>query len=217
MSNEIKFSNDWFERTRPIWERHLLQEEPIVNRYLELGVCEGASMRWVIDNLNPGTAIGVDPWTAPRRREQAPFDVYKTNCFANLSNELTSGLCKIYEEESVTWIANQLKSKAGRHVFDMIYVDGDHGGAACLTDMMMAYHLLATKTHDRQVSTIDKNGNANVLTRCGGVMVIDDLQRFFHHGKPLVKIAVHAFEQVMHGKMHKIWEDGRQCAFVRLD
>lgn len=213
VDRDVEFSNDWFDRTVPIWEKHLLSLQ--VTNYLELGVCEGRSMRWVMENLKPDLAIGVDPWVDPKGKSHDVFAQYEQNCYRNLKPWLGNESVSLFKESSDEFLCRAVLEDMFPP-FDLIYVDGDHTGYQCMSDMMLAYKLLAVDTGRRVLSTVDKKGRQNVATRTGGVMVVDDLQRVWHFGRPLVRIAVHAFEMVMHGRMHKIWEDGRQCAFVRV-
>lgn len=55
---KYNFTFDWFQKNIDIWEKlflHQLSKKAI--QVLEVGVFEGASTTWIIDNLNPHIAI----------------------------------------------------------------------------------------------------------------------------------------------------------------
>lgn len=212
----MKTSNDWFDRTEILWNKHLCDLK--IKSYLEIGVCEGCSMKWILENLEPDVAVGVDPWIDPRGKKQSVFDEYKKNAYENLDHWIQNKTVTLIEERSDVFFSKVIADVLPwRESFDLIYIDGDHGGYECMLDMMMGYHLLAKNTHEMEIATLDKKGRLGVKTPVGGMMVVDDLNRQWHFGKPLVKIATWQFELIMHGKMFKVWEDGRQCCFVRLE
>ena len=73
----MKTSNNWFDDgPRATWEEHLLPLKDSIDSYLEIGVCEGVSMRWILENLEPSKAVGIDPWEAPKFEKQGVFDKY---------------------------------------------------------------------------------------------------------------------------------------------
>ena len=47
-------------------------------------------------------------------------------------------------------------------------------------------------------------------------MIIDDLQRIYRSGKPLVLPAVQAFEMIIKGRCERLWKDGRQICFESI-
>lgn len=199
MEVERIFTNDWFERDARIkFERHLSDLK--INKYLEVGVCEGASMLWVLDFLKPNYACGVDNYR--NRKKQEVRDRYRTNAMHNLRPFIEAGLADLVVEDSRTFLANDDEDK-----YDLIYIDGDHSGWGAMVDMLLAYRLL-TKEH----RTMILDGEEKLV---GGTMVIDDLNRTWNRF-PEVKVAQMQFELLMHGHMRRIWLDGRQCAYVRI-
>lgn len=207
-----EFSNNWFrERTVPIWDKYVKGME--IKSYLEVGVCEGQSMRWILENLQPEVAVGVDWWQDLRDKKHEVFRQYKETCFENLHEFIVSGQLTLIESTSQDFFADH--KRRYHEAFDLIYIDADHSAYACMADMMMAYDMLKKNTHVMNISSVDRHGRHNRNTKVGGTMLVDDCHRFYNQGSPLVKIAVHAFELVMHGRMHKVWSDGRQMAFIR--
>ena len=190
----MPFSNNWFERdAQAKFEKYL--SDLNVDSYLEVGVCEGRSFLWVYENLRPSFMCGIDHWKARRRTDQEAFDIYRKNFESNTEVIRQDSDCElvILHTDSVKGLAHLVLGDAGEdHSFDLIYCDGTHFGLPTLIDMCMAYSLL------------------NV----GGMLVVDDLNRWFGR-EPQTRIAVHAFEQVSHTRMERSWLDGRQCGFVK--
>lgn len=209
----VNFEHYWFrDRTQIIWEKHLADLH--INSYLEIGVNEGASMRWVLENLKPSVAVGVDVWRDPKNKQHEKFAKYKINCEQNLKPWLDDGTLTLVQSTSLDYFCSHISSQ---DTFDLIYIDGDHGGYEGMLDMLLAYQFLAKNTGEMPLQSIDSRGRPNPVTPTGGIMVIDDLHRRFHFGKPLVGIAAWMVDFLMLGKLHKLWQDGRQLAFIRVD
>lgn len=206
----IHFEEDWFDlKTKEIWERRLLPIKDDVDTYLEIGVAEGHSLRWICENLNPTRAIGVDPWVPPQEKQRAAFEKYVINSQANLRQFIDEKTVTLYRKTSQEWLSNECHSNGMIQRFDLIYVDGDHHGPEALLDMLLCSQLLSRPKMKRE-----KRGWKQV--KAGGRMVVDDLQRIYHSGKPLVLPAVQAYELIMKGRTERIWKDGRQICFEAL-
>lgn len=200
MEIERRFTNDWFDRdAKHKFERYLSELD--IKTYLEIGVCEGASMLWVLDNLKPEYACGIDNYRSHNARQQASRDIYKENALHNLMDGIEGGTIELIIEDSHKFLAAEDPGK-----YDLIYIDGSHTGWGAMVDMLLAYKLL-TKHH----RTIVLDGEEKQV---GGTMVIDDLNRTWNRF-PEVKVAQMQFELLMHGHVRRIWLDGRQCAYVR--
>ncbi len=171
-------------------------------------------MRWVLEHLKPSLAVGVDAWRDPKNKKHGVYEQCKKNCEANLKDWVESDVVRLYQQWSQDFFADHHHEY--RRAFDLAYIDGGHDAYDCMADMLQAYEMLKVKTHKMQLSTLDKKGRNKIEQDVGGIMVVDDLHRIWHYGKPLVRIAVHQFELLMHGRMFKIWQDGRQCGFVRI-
>lgn len=190
---------DWFDKiAKPNFEKHL-RDIP-VESYLEIGVAEGASMMWVLDNLKPKRAVGVDIWHK-NKKLQPVMDEFKANAYKNLDPYMQSGQLELHEMHSIKFMANCTEQ------FDLIYVDGDHSGPGALTDFLLAYRLLSTKRYKWFVDGHE--------WEAGGMMVIDDLNRTWNR-YPEVKIAQHQLELICHGRLRRAWMEARQCGYVRL-
>ena len=203
--HKLKFREDWFERdARSKFSRYLLGEFPFkFESYLEVGVCEGASMLWVLDYLRPKKAVGIDWWRTPRPNKQKIFNEYRKNAYHNLQEPLEDGRLELIRKPSKEGLAC-MKSK-----FDLIYCDGDHSGNGAMRDWLLAYELL-TKPNRKTTMEFDSRP-----VPTGGVLVIDDLHRSWNRHAE-VRVAYCQFTLLMHGKLRLLWEDGRQAAYVRI-
>lgn len=201
---EYRFKEDWFERdAKGAFERNLLKHPFPIKSYLEVGVCEGRSMLWMLDNLPIERAVGVDWWRSPRgRKNQHVFDGYKKNAMHNLKPEMESGRLKIVEQSSKVALANMTEK------FDLIYCDGDHSGQGAMRDWLLAFDLLTPATNQRKM-------RIDMIRPTGGIMIIDDLQRAWNRHAE-VRVAFCQFKLLMHGRAQLLWEDKRQAAFIRV-
>ena len=216
----ISFVEDWFNlKTKNLWKRHLLiPRKPIrydldghngthvvvesekgplwtpgESTYLEIGVAEGHSMRWVLENLRPKFALGLDPWEPPREKQRKAFEQYVANVHLNLAEFIESGQLELHRTTSQKWLfANLLKEEPLK--FDLVYVDGDHHGPEALMDLLLAFQ----------------------VTYAGGRIILDDLQRNVHRNRPLVYPAAQAFHAIMKERIKRVWEEGRQICWERL-
>lgn len=124
------FTTDWFSNHIPVWKPTLKHLEGKKAAYLEIGVWEGRSFFWVLDNVltNPASravAIDVFPQEAERRFHH---------------NLKESGYAK---RVTVLKGPSSLKLRDLKpNTFDLVYVDGDHIGASVLTDIVLCWDLI---------------------------------------------------------------------------
>lgn len=158
------YSNDWFERfTIRHWERHVLPYRRRIKRYMEIGVCEGRSMRWVMENTNCRWSHAVDPYEAPRRSKAAVFRRYEKRVRQNLEPWLSRSSrnrVRFVKEKSFEWLRGP--EQPDDLTFDFIYVDGDHRGHITMMDLTLSWMKL----------------------KIGGIMAVDDLNRRWAHSQP---------------------------------
>jgi len=211
----MKVSNNWFDRgPRQTWEEHLLLLRGKIGTYLEIGICEGQSMKWILENLGPTEVVGIDPWKAPRRQSQEAYDQYKLNFYDNLANHLDDPSLRITILEMTSWDAFAVASlppldrRYARQPipnlhFDLAYVDGAHLGNQALEDMVHVWRKLKP----------GREGGKKKLG--GGIMIVDDIHRRYHGGRSLVKPAVMAFRLAYDGLFTVMYETPRQIAFLK--
>ena len=121
---------DWVTPHIPVWKKVLSNFEGKPNiDYLEIGVYEGSSLLWVLENIltHPtSTATGIEPSA-------------KGNLLTNLKMSGLKHKVEIIEGYSQIELKNLPSSS-----FDIIYIDGDHHSAAVLTDAILSWPLLKT-------------------------------------------------------------------------
>ena len=167
---EGKSSTQWFNKdVSPIWQKHLVPLGPF-QRYVELGTFEGDSLLWAAEHLldqDCGLGIGVDRWAAKRSWQHCHDEIERAKALAeqrvaNWNQSHYPGL-ELQVRDSAEFLIHSLHDKI--EPFDCIYVDAGHLSEVALTDMVLAWRLLAE----------------------GGVMIVDDVHLF--KGKRLGKTA----------------------------
>lgn len=128
---KYNFSTDWFSYNIPFWEEILSQfrEKPYIH-YLEIGVFEGMSAIWMLENiLTHSTA------------ELTCIDVFpgdlKERFFANLK---TSGFAD--KVTTITGPSQIVLRNVPFNSFDIIYIDGSHYADDVLADVVLCWPLL---------------------------------------------------------------------------
>jgi hypothetical protein len=128
-----EFSEDWFSNKIPVWSEVL---EPYMGRpdlrYLEVGVYEGRSVVWMVENVltDPtSTLVAVDPFLDPPDLE-ARF-------LRNLRASRFRGTARTIKEFSQLAL-RRLPPLS----FDIIYIDGSHTGDDVLADAVQSWELL---------------------------------------------------------------------------
>jgi len=127
-SKKYVFTMDWFTMNIPVWEKVLepYKDKPNI-RYLEIGVSEGRSLLWMLDNvLTHRTA----------RATAIDIEIRK----ALLDNLRISG-----SKRKVKLIKGRSQEKLRclkSNSFDLIYIDGSHVAADVLVDAVLSWPLL---------------------------------------------------------------------------
>lgn len=200
------YTNTWFEdHAKPIWDSRLrLASTKCIfdyapTTYLELGVCEGASMRWVMDNLpSVQHAVGIDQWQAPKRSKREAFKTYRDNALCNLSEECASHRVTIVQGDTAAVLGSALNDEIPgiiqTDLFDFAYVDASHIAWNALLDMQLVWRML----------------------RVGGIMIIDDMNRVYNRGRAETRIAVWAFQMAYTNCFKQAFDIGRQIAFRKV-
>jgi predicted O-methyltransferase YrrM len=128
---EYAFSIDWFSEYIPIWEELFasLKGKPNFN-YLEIGVFEGKSFFWVLDNIlthESSRATGIDIF---------PGDV-EGRFMANLQASGNEARVTVIKGSSQVELRNLPMGS-----YDLIYVDGSHAAKDVLADAVLCWPLL---------------------------------------------------------------------------
>jgi predicted O-methyltransferase YrrM len=130
-ARDYEFSEDWFTRSIPVWEHVLrpLRGQPGLS-YLEVGVFEGRSALWMLENVlsDPASRLtGIDIFPGDleerylRNLELSGFAAKATTINGSSQVELR----KLPDES-----------------FDIIYIDGSHSADDVLADAVLAWELL---------------------------------------------------------------------------
>ncbi len=130
-AKEYTFTTDWFSHNIPMWKGVLgeMKGKPDL-RYLEIGVWEGRSFFWVLDNIltHPSSeAVAIDIFD-----EEIEKRFLENARISGRSSKIK--LMKGYSRREL----RDLRPNS----FDLIYVDGDHTSKGVLTDAILAWDLL---------------------------------------------------------------------------
>jgi len=143
------FSSDFFTHNIPSWTRVLndMKGKPDLT-YLEIGVYEGRSFFWVLDNIltHPSSrAVAID--TFDKFGLIDPEKVFREN-MRHSGHSSKIGILKGFSQQKLRGL--KLNS------IDLIYIDGDHRSKMVLMDIILSWDLL----------------------KDGGILIIDDYKWF---------------------------------------
>jgi hypothetical protein len=125
---------DHYANHKVLEEYFLEQYDPSPLHFLEIGVFEGRSMIWMVENILSQTGekgasyLGVDPDLAPN------FE----NNVGLLRVKCPSVECSAVEVYSEHFLPHMV----GHRLYDYISIDGDHNAQGVLRDSVMAWELL---------------------------------------------------------------------------
>ena len=193
-----QFTKRWFKMrakhtfkkfVKPAWEG-----KPIT--YLEVGVFEGMSLVWMMDNVlthKDSRAVGIDPWlmtqnaTSEQMEEVWERAKHNTNKFG--------GRCELIRGTS-SEVLKMMSSKgyAGieRNSVDVCMIDGDHYSWIVLDDAESCLRLL----------------------KVGGWMIFDDVD-YHIRKKGSVSTGLERFLEIHKDEVEQVWHDGFQKAFEK--
>lgn len=188
-----EFTNDWFERQAlPLWKKHLVPLDLDVKRYVEIGVCEGRSLLWVVEHYRPELAVGIDPYAATRRGTQAAYDGYYERAKKNLAGIECVRLIRQRSQDYLRSDACHALIPDGS--VDLAYIDGGHWAWETIADAVLLWPKM----------------------RRGGIIVFDDLNRRWLVGRPQVRIGWRAFCDAFENLYETVYHEGRQMAARKL-
>lgn len=126
-----QFTSDWFCQAEELW-RELFAEykdRPGV-KYLEIGVYEGRSLIWMLENI----------LTHPRSRATA-VDIFNPPFAARLRENLRKSK-QGRKVRLLSGYSENVLRKLPAAQFDIIYIDGAHDGRSVFIDAVNSWHLL---------------------------------------------------------------------------
>jgi predicted O-methyltransferase YrrM len=125
------FTTDWFTQNISHWKAAIGTRR--IRTALELGVFEGRSVVWMLDNLSDVHVTAVDWWDAEWLQARGHYDTEAT-FEANIAP---------YGDRVTKVKATTLDYlRDNRAMFDLIYIDGGHVGKVVITDACLAHHAL---------------------------------------------------------------------------
>ena len=190
----VKYMRDWVRGKSRYWARHILplQEYFPTIRLLEIGVFEGMSACWWLDNLLTGPNdfyLGIDPWNAAVMRgpftQQPTMD--KVHATAVESLKPYGGKARLYHGTSVEAFrpAPEIESLLLPGSFEVAYIDGVHEPGGVTFDSV----------------------NAWSVVRPGGIIVWDDWNLGNPRSKPHpMDVFLRNFFALIEGKYEVLWE-----------
>jgi predicted O-methyltransferase YrrM len=143
LNNEgYEFSADWFSEKTPAWEAALapFKAKPGV-QYLEVGVYEGMSVAWMLENIltDPSSRVtAVDIFYGTVTESVNGFSEALRDKFLR-NVEAAGGTDKI---RVITEFSQTALRRLPAQYFDIIYIDGSHMAPDVLEDAVLAMRLL---------------------------------------------------------------------------
>ncbi|HEX5865989.1 MAG TPA: class I SAM-dependent methyltransferase [Casimicrobiaceae bacterium] len=189
----MKFSEDWFSQNVPTWTDLLAEFRGRSGvRTLEIGVFEGRSTCWLLENILTGEGSTIDCIdTFAGGMEH----VYRGLDMAAVRTRFEANTAPWRERVTlhVGKSAELLPTLSGP--YDFIYVDGSHVAADVLVDIVLAWR----------------------LARDNGIMIFDDYAWPRYLDQPWLRpqMAIDAFLQCFAG-WYEVLQAGRQVAIRRL-
>jgi predicted O-methyltransferase YrrM len=173
------FTQDWFSRHIPLWERILAPYVAKPVRALEIGVFEGRSTVWLLDRVltHPDAGLTwVDTFGGSPENRGLDLSELENRFRANTARFGAKLTGHVGRSQDV------LRGLVGEQ-FDLVYIDGSHEAADVLSDAVLAWPLL----------------------KVDGVLGFDDYAwRMFPEPERCPGLAVDAFLGVMRGRFEDI-------------
>lgn len=148
------FQHDWFELIRPEWEERTAHLRGTELRVLEIGVFEGCSTTWILDNLmsHPqSTMVAVDTFQGGMEHQDQrdpgsdqAADPYQLSTLKGRFHD-NVGKCKQVAKLRVMHMRSddaliRLRQDGSR--FDFIYIDASHVAIDVLHDAVLSWQML---------------------------------------------------------------------------
>jgi len=182
MISAPEFGQDWFSRSIPAWQAiftKLAANNPAL-RILEIGVFEGRSTCWLLENFckSPeSTIVAIDTFQGGVEHRNLELGSLRVRFESNIAAIGSPARVEVRAGESFCELCALVAQKVPP--FDFISVDGSHQAADVLADAVLAFRLL----------------------RSGGVMAFDDylwapVRRGMENPLVTPKAAVDAFTTI---------------------
>jgi hypothetical protein len=191
--HQYAFTTDWFTDRIPTWERMLkeFKGKPDIN-YLEIGVFEGRSALWVLENVltHPAAkAIMIDAFQEP---------VYQTFT-SNINRSGEANKFKIL----IGLSTDKIKELPANSI-DFAYINGSAKGIVIQSDLVSTWNLL--KVNGIIICAryrLDKKMRNNFEMQPNDPGPYEAIDAFLKLYKPYIKILVFEENQVIFRKMRQ--------------
>jgi len=193
---EREFTESWFGRKARNWKKHIapILKDRTYQRYLEIGIFEGESACWVMENVMCGPnakGIGIDPYIYGKDYRNKEAEVYYQRAINNLDglgfNLIRGTSVEILLEYYKEW----------KNFFNLIYIDGDHHTTNAYMDAVLCWSML----------------------KLGGFMVFDDYSLSLdRHGRTVLdtpKAGVDQFIEEHGDEVEVLWKE-RQVGIRKI-
>jgi predicted O-methyltransferase YrrM len=187
----LEFTHDWFSHNIPTWTRLLAEfrGKPGV-RVLEIGVFEGRSTCWLLENILTGansTVDCVDTFSGGMEHHGLDMDAVRSRFESNTAPWRDRVTLHVGHSAQI------LPTLPGP--YDIIYVDGSHAACDVLADAVLAW----------------------VLAGSDAVMIFDDYRWPYYPDQPWLRpqMAIEAFIQCFAG-WHEVLHVDYQVALRKL-
>lgn len=209
------FSHHWFANlTARLWQQfvlpHFAKHEGPLN-YLEVGVAEGQSLLFALEHFGRpgGLFVGIDPFLPSRNWKPEEGNQHRDRALDNLSiffgskpdrqQSFDDGrhwfrfvkdrlACEIFPQPSGEHLRREQRQ------FDVVYIDGNHDAPHAMLDVMLGFNLL----------------------REGGLLIVDDYERYMRGGRPQVKPTCDAFEMIFWGYWDCLYRHPKQVCYEKV-
>ena len=139
------FTQDWFERSIPAWNRilsELRKSRPFL-RILEVGVFEGRSTCWLLENFcnAPGSlVVAVDSFAGGIEHQGMELTALRAIFESNIASVPSQGRVEIRQGDSFAELAKLVAENT--EPFDFVSVDASHQAPDVLADALLGFRLL---------------------------------------------------------------------------
>jgi predicted O-methyltransferase YrrM len=132
------YTRDWFTYNLPIWERVLKPLKGQPAHALEIGVFEGRSTVWLLDNIltNPDASLNwIDTFSGGPEHMDIDFAKVQNRFHENIKRFGMKVKGRVGKSQDV------LRGMSSER-FDLVYIDGSHEAPDVLADAVLAWPLL---------------------------------------------------------------------------
>jgi len=166
------FTSDWFSSAIPGIKKSLSTITP--RRFLEIGSWEGRSACWFMTEFPEASIVCIDTFQGSEEHREQGLDIASTKSrFLRNTSPFGNRVTVLQGHSSKKLFSLEPES------FDCVYVDGSHTEEDTLTDLIIAFQLLAP----------------------GGILLVDDYNQTAFPG---VRKAVDTFARVYSSRLRCI-------------